>query len=94
MVLVIDVSHVGYSCVVGSWLVGEGKNLYRLMSARGCIYCPLYHVCFRCFSLLIHYLIYLTYSICFNSIIIIIIIRSIIIHSLLITYIIFILVRA
>ena len=35
MVLVIDVSHVGYSCVVGSWLVGEGKNLYRVMSARG-----------------------------------------------------------
>ena len=35
MVLVIDVSHVGYSCVVGSWLVGEGKNLYRLMLARG-----------------------------------------------------------
>ena len=41
MVLVIDVSHVGYSCVVGSWLVGEGKNLYRLMLARG-VYIVLY----------------------------------------------------
>lgn len=41
MVLVIDVSHVGCSCVVGSWLVGEGKNLYRLMSARG-VYIVLY----------------------------------------------------
>jgi len=90
MLLVIDVSHVGYSCVVGSWRI---EFVPRSVSSW-CTYCPLYHVCFRCFSLLIHYLIYLTYSICFNSIIIIIIIRSIIIHSLLITYIIFILVRA